>query len=115
MPSLEELPVWKCQTVKRLKGKPADVNIDGGNVISSTLFVCAVHFLSRELFVIFSPALVSLYKFIFLVLLPCAFSDHCFLVGDTNQTANMKEKLERVTWIVTQTALGFYRFVKNKF
>lgn len=58
-------PVWKCQTVKRLKGKPADVNVDGGNVISSTLFVCAVHFLSRELFVIFSPTLVSLYKFIF--------------------------------------------------
>lgn len=49
---------------RRLKGKSADINVDGGNLISSTLFVCAVHFLSWEQYEIVSPSPASQGTFI---------------------------------------------------
>lgn len=90
------------KTQRESNGKPVDINVDGGNLISSTLFVCAVHLVSWELFVIVSPNLVSLYKFIVWFCCPVhSLAIVCFL-----PTREMNWK--QLTWIVAQRALDFY-------
>lgn len=84
---------------RRLKGKSVDINIDGGNLISSTLFVCAVHFLSWEQYEIVSPSPASRYIYC-LVLLSCAFTGYCLLLETLMQ--------EPKRWKNRNQLLGLY-------